>query len=303
MRVRLVRGRRRGGARDPAGGPAARQLPPGRGARRPASRWPATARRTCWCSASRSPVPQLGPTALDALRAHGGEVGRGPRRPARGAWRDAFLRAPYLRDTLRGDGRAGGDVRDRDHVGAAAGLRRDASRARVREALGPEGSVTCRLTHAYPDGAAPYFTVLAPVARGERDRALGRRSRRPPRSAVLAGGGTITHHHAVGRDHRPWYDASGRSRSPPRCGPPRRRSTRAACSTPGYSSTRDEQRQRQEHGSGLQGQGGPRQDLPVGRQGHRGPHGLLRHRADGLGRGRRHLRARRSSATPRWRPG
>jgi alkyldihydroxyacetonephosphate synthase len=75
----------------------------------------------------------------------------------------------------------------------------------VREALGPEGSVTCRLTHAYPDGAAPYFTVLAPVARGEeieRWQAI----KAIAAGAVLAGGGTITHHHAVGRDHRPWYD-------------------------------------------------------------------------------------------------
>ena len=75
----------------------------------------------------------------------------------------------------------------------------------VREALGPEGSVTCRLTHAYPDGAAPYFTVLAPVERGaeiERWQAI----KAAAAGAVLAGGGTITHHHAVGRDHRPWYD-------------------------------------------------------------------------------------------------
>ena len=76
----------------------------------------------------------------------------------------------------------------------------------MREALGPEGSVTCRLTHAYPDGAAPYFTVLAPAAARRGGRALGARSRPPRRDAILAAGGTITHHHAVGRDHRPWYD-------------------------------------------------------------------------------------------------
>ena len=82
--------------------------------------------------------------------------------------------------------------------------------AAVRGALGDQGTgagfVTCRLTHAYPDGAAPYFTVIAPATAGWRARAVGRgqgrRRRRPHRRRA----GTITHHHAVGRDHRPWYD-------------------------------------------------------------------------------------------------
>ena len=68
------------------------------------------------------------------------------------------------------------------------------------------GRVTCRLTHVYADGAAPYFTVLAPARRGAEveqwDEVKAAAS-----EALLAAGGTITHHHAVGRDHRPWYDA------------------------------------------------------------------------------------------------
>jgi alkyldihydroxyacetonephosphate synthase len=75
----------------------------------------------------------------------------------------------------------------------------------VREALEGAGSVTCRLTHAYPDGAAPYFTVLAPASRGEED-AQWAAIKAVAADAVLAAGGTITHHHAVGRDHRRWYD-------------------------------------------------------------------------------------------------
>ena len=67
------------------------------------------------------------------------------------------------------------------------------------------GTVTCRLTHVYPDGAAPYFTCLAPARRGgeveQWDEVKAAAS-----EAVIAAGGTITHHHAVGRDHRPWYD-------------------------------------------------------------------------------------------------
>ena len=65
--------------------------------------------------------------------------------------------------------------------------------------------MTCRITHAYPDGAAPYFTVLAPVRRGEEAERWGR-VKAAASEAILAAGGTITHHHAVGRDHRPYYD-------------------------------------------------------------------------------------------------
>jgi alkyldihydroxyacetonephosphate synthase len=73
------------------------------------------------------------------------------------------------------------------------------------DALGGVGSVTCRLTHAYEDGAAPYFTVLAPAARGDEE-AQWAAIKAVASGAVLAAGGTITHHHAVGRDHRRWYD-------------------------------------------------------------------------------------------------
>ncbi len=144
-----------------------------------------------------SPVPQLS-VALELCRGGVAE----PR--ASSEWRSAFLRAPYLRDTLVSIG-----VLSETFETAITWERLPAFvetvKGTVREALGPEGSVTCRLTHAYPDGAAPYFTVLAPVAGGEeieRWQAI----KAAAAGAVLAGGGTITHHHAVGRDHRPWYD-------------------------------------------------------------------------------------------------
>jgi len=65
--------------------------------------------------------------------------------------------------------------------------------------------VTCRFTHVYPDGPAPYFTVIAPGRPGAqleqwavvKDAAS---------DALVRHGATITHHHAVGRDHRRWYD-------------------------------------------------------------------------------------------------
>jgi alkyldihydroxyacetonephosphate synthase len=65
--------------------------------------------------------------------------------------------------------------------------------------------VTCRFTHVYPDGPAPYFTVLAPSRHGDQI-AHWREVKEAASEAVLTHGGTITHHHAVGRDHRPWYD-------------------------------------------------------------------------------------------------
>jgi alkyldihydroxyacetonephosphate synthase len=76
--------------------------------------------------------------------------------------------------------------------------------AAVREVCGG-GTVTCRFTHVYPDGPAPYYTILAPAARGS-ELEQWAQIKRAASDAVIECGGTITHHHAVGRDHRPWYD-------------------------------------------------------------------------------------------------
>ena len=66
------------------------------------------------------------------------------------------------------------------------------------------GSVSVRVTHAYPDGGAPYVTVRAPGRRGE-EVAQWDAVKRAVSEAIDAAGATITHHHAVGRDHAPWY--------------------------------------------------------------------------------------------------
>jgi alkyldihydroxyacetonephosphate synthase len=118
-------------------------------------------------------------------------------------WRTAFMAAPYLRDTLVAMG-----VLTETFETAVTWDRLprfvEDVKAATAEALG-EGLVTCRITHAYPDGAAPYFTVVAPARRGEEEEQWAD-IKSAAAGAVLAGGGTITHHHAVGRDHRPWYD-------------------------------------------------------------------------------------------------
>jgi alkyldihydroxyacetonephosphate synthase len=148
--------------------------------------------------------------ALQICREHGGEwdeVRGGGRDGAVGAWREAFLRAPYLRDTFIAMG-----VFSETFETAITWERFPVFRERVtaatedalREICGG-GSVTCRFTHVYPDGPAPYYTMLAPARRGE-ELDQWDAIKRAASDAVIDAGGTITHHHAVGRDHRPWYD-------------------------------------------------------------------------------------------------
>jgi alkyldihydroxyacetonephosphate synthase len=129
-------------------------------------------------------------------------------------WRGAFLLAPYLRDTFVACGVLSEtfetaitwDRFEEFHATVMETTRRAVSEVSGAPADGPGSPrVSCRLTHVYPDGAAPYFTVLAPAVRGgeveQWDEVKAAVS-----EALIEGGGTITHHHAVGRDHRPWYD-------------------------------------------------------------------------------------------------
>jgi alkyldihydroxyacetonephosphate synthase len=75
----------------------------------------------------------------------------------------------------------------------------------VGEVCGEGGRVSARFTHVYPDGPSVYFTVIAPARRGEEVEQWAA-VKRAVSDQIIAEGGTITHHHAVGRDHRPWYD-------------------------------------------------------------------------------------------------
>ncbi len=124
-----------------------------------------------------------------------------------GTWRRAFLGAPYLRDTFVAMGVLSDTFETAitwDRFESFHGSLMAAAQAAVREACGA-GSVTCRFTHVYPDGPAPYYTVLAPARPGE-ELEQWAAIKGAASDAVIAGGGTITHHHAVGREHRPWYD-------------------------------------------------------------------------------------------------
>jgi alkyldihydroxyacetonephosphate synthase len=156
--------------------------------------------------------------ALEICRDGGGEIpdgagatrtdGEATREGAAGAWRNAFLNAPYLRDVLvraaviseTFETAVTWDRFEEFHAAVTA-----ATEDAVRRVCGA-GSVACRFTHVYPDGAAPYYTVLAPGRRGS-ELEQWAEIKAAASEALIRFGGTITHHHAVGRDHRPWYDA------------------------------------------------------------------------------------------------
>jgi alkyldihydroxyacetonephosphate synthase len=170
------------------------------------------------------PVQEAMSRALDICAEHGGVASEG--RAERGggggggggggdavsSWRSAFLGAPYLRDVLVAMGVLSETFETaitwerfpafHEHVAAAV---REAIDALAAPKASGAGQVSCRFTHVYPDGPAPYFTVLAPARRGEEVEQWAA-IKRAASDAVIAHGGTITHHHAVGRDHRPWYD-------------------------------------------------------------------------------------------------
>ncbi len=160
-------------------------------------------------SADRDVEPSMR-LALAVCADHGGEwERRGPSEGAGavGSWREAFLRAPYLRDVFIAIG-----VLSETFETAITWERFPAFHERVLAATSAAvhdvcggGTVTCRFTHVYPDGPAPYYTILAPARRGA-ELEQWREIKRAAADAVIAGGGTITHHHAVGRAHRPWYD-------------------------------------------------------------------------------------------------
>jgi alkyldihydroxyacetonephosphate synthase len=137
---------------------------------------------------------------------HGGEAEEARASGSAGAegWKDTFLRAPHLRDTLLQLGVVAETFETAITWDRFAAFHESVAGA-AREALGGEGMVTCRFTHAYQDGPAPYFTVLMPARRGEEVEQWWA-VKRAASDAIAAAGGTITHHHAVGRDHRPWYD-------------------------------------------------------------------------------------------------
>ena len=121
-------------------------------------------------------------------------------------WRQAFIDAPYLLNILASVGVIADTFETACTWQNFAAMHADIherGRALIREVCG-DGVLSCRLTHVYPDGPAPYYTFIAKGRVG---------SELAQWSALKAGfsellldhGATITHHHGVGRVHRPYY--------------------------------------------------------------------------------------------------
>ena len=150
------------------------------------------------CRDHRGQVPdEVGTRAGDA----------GAREGSAGAWRNAFIKMPYYRDAIAGMG-----VINETFETACTWDRFEAFNQRVTTAVrsamdtvgAGRGWVSLRFTHVYPDGPAPYYSVTGPGTRGE-EIEQWQVIKDAASAAILEMGGTITHHHAVGRDHATWY--------------------------------------------------------------------------------------------------
>ena len=145
-----------------------------------------------------------GGAASSSVAAPSGQSGNS----AAETWRSAFLRMPYVRDGLA---RMSAIVETFETATTWArfpalyhAVRAEVAGA-VRAVTGADGVVNCRFTHVYPDGPAPYFTVLA-AGRPGSEVAMWDEIKAAATEVLVRHGATITHHHAVGRDHRPGYD-------------------------------------------------------------------------------------------------
>ncbi|WP_435590834.1 FAD-binding oxidoreductase [Nocardia sp. bgisy118] len=119
-------------------------------------------------------------------------------------WEHGRFAAPYMRDALLDVGVLCETLETATTWSNIAELKAKTTAA-LTDSLGAQGTpalVMCHISHTYPTGASLYFTVVAkqlddPIAQWQTaKRAVG--------DAIMAAGGTITHHHAVGADHRPW---------------------------------------------------------------------------------------------------
>ena len=150
--------------------------------------------------------------AAAAARSMAPEGAQAHRSGAAGAWREAFLRMPYWRDPAVGQG----VIMDTFETAITWDrfenfyqcIKADVCAAAER-ATGHEAMLSCRFTHVYPDGPAPYFSIAVNgSADGSVASALAawRDIKTAATIAVTTHGGTVTHHHAVGRDHRSGYE-------------------------------------------------------------------------------------------------
>jgi alkyldihydroxyacetonephosphate synthase len=150
-------------------------------------------------------IPARRARAAALLRAEGA-AGLGT--PAGRAWEHGRYRAPYLRDHLLDRGVLAETLETATTWTNLHALH-GAVGAALRSALSARGTpplVGCHVSHLYPSGASLYFTFLARQERGAEVEQWAA-AKRAASEAIVAAGGTITHHHAIGRDHVPYLEA------------------------------------------------------------------------------------------------
>ncbi len=124
------------------------------------------------------------------------------------SWEHGRFQGPYLRDTLMEMG-AMVETLETSHTWSRLGELHSTVGNAIRDSLGAQGTpglALCHLSHAYADGASLYFTFISRAKQGE-EVEQWRAVKRAASEAIVAAGGTITHHHAVGRDHAPYMQA------------------------------------------------------------------------------------------------
>jgi alkyldihydroxyacetonephosphate synthase len=128
-------------------------------------------------------------------------------RGAAGAWRNAFIAGGHRHDAFVRLGLVMETFETAitwDRFPAFHAAVMDATEGAVQRVCG-RGMVSCRFAYVYPDGPAPYYTVLAQGRPGS-ELEQWAEIKAAASDALITAGGTITHHHAVGRYQRPWYD-------------------------------------------------------------------------------------------------
>jgi alkyldihydroxyacetonephosphate synthase len=143
--------------------------------------------------------------SMAIVRANGGlGVGRSPGE----AWLHGRFGAPYLRDELLTQGVMVETLETATQWSNLGRLHRAVGEAieRALAARGTPGLVMCHVSHLYETGASLYFTFIARQQEGQ-ELEQWRSVKEAASAAIVQNGGTITHHHAIGRDHAPWLSA------------------------------------------------------------------------------------------------
>ena len=121
------------------------------------------------------------------------------------SWERSRYTGPYLRDELMNLG-VMVETLETAHTWSRLEELYRAVGAALHTALGPKVIVMCHVSHAYADGASLYFTFIARAQRGA-ELEQWREAKSAACEAIVSTEGTITHHHAVGRDHAPYMTA------------------------------------------------------------------------------------------------